>query len=602
MTSSPSLKSSIYTLIIFIIFLIFTSIVLYLLLQKSVKAFKHDEMAKHMEWMGNSVIYFCNASYDSLARVGEIDNISLVRLNQADAIEKIDDFARNNGFKILVIETSEVKSYLLLSSFPDNAFQVTVFEKQPLYQVKPIFINEIQYNTFTIHFDSWNWRIVLFKDSSSYDTLLSRLNIFYISFGVLFILLCIVMFLFFSQLARTGRILRKNELELKSILDSLVEGVITLDDKGLITQINPASFSICQLLPDQAPIGAHLCDVLNFTYGKKRNPLKKSDVEAGGSESLFAYKTDLFYLTLPDGTEHTIQMRFSRRIASQNVGNLDSSLVISFQDVTDKMRMQEAMLQSEKMLSVGGLAAGMAHEINNPLAGIMQNAQVIKNRFTAVLPANEQAARESHTTIESIQTYMEKRKILLLLDNILEAGGNAAKIVSNMLSFARKGDLEKKKYDIAELLEKTIDLAQSDFDLKKKYDFKQVTIIKNFQPDIPKVRCEDSKLMQVFFNLIKNATEAMHESDSTKHPELFFRLHTVENKVQIEIEDNGPGMDEKTRKSIFEPFFTTKEVDKGTGLGLSLSYFIIVDNHGGEMAVESSPGAGTKFIIRIPIN
>jgi signal transduction histidine kinase len=261
------------------------------------------------------------------------------------------------------------------------------------------------------------------------------------------------------------------------------------------------------------------------------------------------------------------------------------------------------IIQSEKMMSVGGLAAGMAHEINNPLAGIMQNAQVIKNRLTSSIPANDKAALESETTMNSVTKYMKKRKILSSLDNILDASSNAAKIVDNMLSFARKGDSSKAKCNIAQLLEKTLELAQSDYNLKKKYDFKQVGIIKEFDPDIPDVLCEESKIMQVFFNIIKNATESMYEvKGKTNNPNFTFRLQNLKKMVQIEIEDNGPGMDKDVRKRAFEPFFTTKNIKKGTGLGLSLSYFIIVEDHQGEMEVESVIGKGSKFIIRLPFS
>ena len=281
--------------------------------------------------------------------------------------------------------------------------------------------------------------------------------------------------------------------------------------------------------------------------------------------------------------------------------NIDGA-VLRIDNITTRVQMEEAMLQSEKMLSVGGLAAGMAHEINNPLAGVMQNAQVIKQRLTESLPANDKAALEAGTTIGVIKNYMENRKIISSLDHILKAGSNAAKIVKNMLSFARKGDSSKAKYNIAELLEKTLELAKSDYDLKKKYDFKQINIITYFDSNIPDVTCDESKIMQVFFNIIKNAAESMHESEQKgEESKLIFRLQTITDMVQIEIEDNGPGMDEKVRKRIFEPFFTTKDVGKGTGLGLSLSYFIIVKDHSGTMDVESILGEGTKFIIKLPI-
>ncbi len=167
--------------------------------------------------------------------------------------------------------------------------------------------------------------------------------------------------------------------------------------------------------------------------------------------------------------------------------------------------------------------------------------------------------------------------------------------------FARKSDSVKQKHCLEELIEKTLDLSQNDYDLKERYDFNQISIVREYDPDLPAVLCEESKIQQVIFNVFKNAAEAMDErGQGREKPKLTIRLSSEKNYICIEIEDNGPGMDEKTRKRIFEPFFTTKAVDKGTGLGLSVSYYIIVEDHKGIMNVESFPGMGTRFIIRLP--
>ncbi len=271
-------------------------------------------------------------------------------------------------------------------------------------------------------------------------------------------------------------------------------------------------------------------------------------------------------------------------------------------DITERKKIENMIIQSEKMMSVGGLAAGMAHEINNPLAGMMQNSQVIHNRLTKEIPANEKIAQELGTSMDVIKKYMEKREVLSQLESINIAGTRAAKIIRNMLSFVRKRDSAKAHCKLDELLGSTIELAQNDYDLKKNYDFRQIEIIREYAPDFPPVPCEASKIQQVLFNLLKNASESMASQPGTKKPELTIRLIKHDKIARIEIEDNGPGMDEEIRKRIFEPFFTTKSVDKGTGLGLSVSYFIIVEDHGGTIEVESTPGKGTKFIIDLPFD
>ncbi len=275
----------------------------------------------------------------------------------------------------------------------------------------------------------------------------------------------------------------------------------------------------------------------------------------------------------------------------------------TIRDITDEKRTQEMIIQAEKMMSIGGLAAGMAHEINNPLAGMIQNASVITNRLkNKELPKNIEAAEKAGTKMDAIYSFMEKRDIFHFLENIVTTGDRAAKIINNMLSFSRKSDKSFSSHRIDKLLNETLELAQTDYDLKKQYDFKQVQIIKEYDP-VPLILCEKSKIQQVLLNILKNGVQAMYDMGKKSEEMRFIcRIFKTGKMAVVEIKDNGPGMEENIRKRIFEPFFTTKSADKGTGLGLSVSYFIIVDDHKGEMEVESTLGKGTKFIIKLPID
>jgi len=292
--------------------------------------------------------------------------------------------------------------------------------------------------------------------------------------------------------------------------------------------------------------------------------------------------------------------RYSDMTVYPLISNGVEGAVIRLDDVTERVRLEEMMIQSEKMMSVGGLAAGMAHEINNPLAGILQNTQVIVNRLTQKMKANEKAAEESGTTIESIRKYMEKRKIIEMLEAINITGNRAAKIVENMLSFSRKSESKLSRQDIIRILDDTVELAANDYDLKKKFDFRRIKIIRDYEPDIPKVNCERSNIQQVILNILKNGAQAMSESQNEGEiPQFSVAVSRIKDMVRLEIADNGPGMDEETRRRAFEPFFTTKGVDAGTGLGLSVSYFIITEQHNGKMSIESGIGKGTKVIINL---
>jgi signal transduction histidine kinase len=274
--------------------------------------------------------------------------------------------------------------------------------------------------------------------------------------------------------------------------------------------------------------------------------------------------------------------------------------VIRVDDITDRVRIEEMMVQSEKMLSLGGLAAGMAHEINNPLAGMMQNVQVLQNRLFGDLPKNHQVAEHCGTTMAAIQSYPQGRNMPEMMALIMDSGNRAASIVENMLSFSRNSEAKTVLCDLGRLMDTTLELAENDYDLKKRYDFRQIQIVREYDPHLPAVVCETTKIQQVFLNILKNGAQAMADNAESSPPGFVLRLKADGDKARFEIEDNGSGMDAAVCKRIFEPFFTTKPLGVGTGLGLSVSYFIVTENHGGTLTVSSTLGVGSRFVIRLP--
>ena len=274
--------------------------------------------------------------------------------------------------------------------------------------------------------------------------------------------------------------------------------------------------------------------------------------------------------------------------------------VLRIEDVTERAFIQELMVQTEKMISIGGLAAGMAHEINNPLGIITQAAQNIERRVSLEGHANRKVAEELGLNLEGIRAYFDKRQILDAIASILTASSRAAKIVANMLQFSRRADTTMEFTSLAEIVDQALELAANDYDLKKKYDFRSIDIIKDYQ-NMPQVRIVAVEIEQVILNLIKNAAQAMTAPPPDTKPRITLRLCREDRYAVLEVEDNGPGMTEDIRRRIFEPFFTTKEPGVGTGLGLSVSYMIITQNHKGIMEAQSRPGRGTAFKVRLPI-
>ncbi|WP_169738224.1 sensor histidine kinase [Maridesulfovibrio frigidus] len=339
----------------------------------------------------------------------------------------------------------------------------------------------------------------------------------------------------------------------------------------------------------------HLVQNLPSTFAKESWTLFAGAVAAlaGGAQSYFSegimrslsgeYIDVLFYVQVVIGNEKLLK-----------------KVLITCVDITEKKKLEEAIVQTEKMISVGGLAAGMAHEVNNPLAGILQGAQNLHRRFSPDLPANIEAAKAAGVPFEKIVTYLESRNIFKTLDGISASGERAAQIVRNMLNFSRQSSSSACSCDMNELLDTALELASSDYDLKKNYDFKKIEIVKKYDPKAKYSWCVPSELEQVFLNLFKNAAQAMADISDTRGV-LTLSTKVQNNYVVIEVGDNGPGLDEELRKRVFEPFFTTKSPEMGSGLGLSVSYFIITQNHGGSFSVDPCPGQGACFTIKLPL-
>jgi len=188
-----------------------------------------------------------------------------------------------------------------------------------------------------------------------------------------------------------------------------------------------------------------------------------------------------------------------------------------------------------------------------------------------------------------------------MIGRIKEAGSRATGIVKYMLQFSRRSDTHKKPVMLNKLVDHTIELACHDYDLKKKYDFRNIHLECEYDPMLPAVLCSPTEIEQVLLNLLKNAAQAIAEVQGLAKPRIGIRTCREEDMARIDVEDNGPGMSEEVRRRVFEPFFTTKEVGTGTGLGLSVSYMIVTDKHKGTITVDSSPGMGARFTVKLPI-
>jgi len=264
---------------------------------------------------------------------------------------------------------------------------------------------------------------------------------------------------------------------------------------------------------------------------------------------------------------------------------------------------QHRMLQADKLATVGQLAAGMAHEINNPICYVQSNMGAFRdylNKLFGLLELSDDLLRDTRMSAEERAHAMEARKqavdfamivedLPALLEESREGVDRIRKIVQNLRDFSRSDTTEAfQLFDVHRALTTALDLVRS-------LSGKHLSFATHFE-SLPLIECNPTELSQVFMNILVNATQAVGTGGrieiTTRKPD--------GNCVQVDISDNGCGMDEHVLGHIFEPFFTTKGVGSGTGLGLSIT-FGIVKKHGGDIAVRSSVAKGSLFQITLPV-
>jgi two-component system, NtrC family, sensor kinase len=265
---------------------------------------------------------------------------------------------------------------------------------------------------------------------------------------------------------------------------------------------------------------------------------------------------------------------------------------------------QAALIQSQNLASVGQLAAGMAHEINNPLALVMNNLAVLRRDAPALLNVLDvyRGAREGLARVEpalaaevarleeEIDLDYVRANFGWLLDKSLEGLRRVRDIIHNLRDFARLDEAEFKEADLNAALTSTIEV------LRHEIETKEVHLERSFEP-LPAVYCCPGKIDQLFLNLLLNSIQACAPQGVV---EVQTRVEPDRGGVVIEVRDNGQGIAPDHLPHIFEPFFTTKAVGQGRGLGLSVCYGIVRD-HGGVIEVESAPGQGSVFRVRLPL-
>ncbi|RDE18172.1 histidine kinase [Motiliproteus coralliicola] len=292
--------------------------------------------------------------------------------------------------------------------------------------------------------------------------------------------------------------------------------------------------------------------------------------------------------------EQRVEERTQRLVQANNQLKQDKEQLEDLYEQLKQAQMQ--LIESEKMASIGQLAAGVAHEINNPMTYIIANIVAMQEYCTDLLKLIEQQQQliedsrqaDNQALLEELDFAFIRDDIPVLIQQSLDGADRVKQIVQGLRDFSHTGQQEWERSDLREGLDSTLKVANNE--IKHKAE-----VVREYQ-DIPTIDCLPSQLNQVFLNLLVNAAHAIPEQGTIT----VRTLREDDDHVRIEISDNGKGIAPENLSNIFEPFFTTKAVGEGTGLGLALSYSII-KSHNGKILVDSTPGKGTTFSLRLPI-
>lgn len=385
---------------------------------------------------------------------------------------------------------------------------------------------------------------------------------------------------------KTEELLRESQEYINSIINSMSSILIGVTPQSAVTHWNSAAEQATGIGAQEA-LGRILKDIYPDL------PVESSAIK----EAIINHQAKVCENQLTNDGSYIDVSIFP--LASKKL----SGAVLRIDDVTMRVQLENMMTQTEKMMSLGELAAGTAHEINNPLSAILQGVQNINRRLGTTMKKNRQTAESLDTNMETIRSYLQEREILHFLENIKEAGERASHIVQNMLEFSRANNSNHSPINIIELIENTLELATDSFKLDIGVQFTRIKIDKQFADKMPSLNCSGAEIQQVLLNLLRNASQALNSKKlaTETEPTITVKANFDDNYATLEVADNGPGMKDAVKRHIFEPFFTTKDVGQGTGLGLSVSYFIITEHHGGTIEVDSKLGLGSRFIIRLPL-
>ncbi|MGD0992645.1 MAG: ATP-binding protein [Gemmatimonadales bacterium] len=349
------------------------------------------------------------------------------------------------------------------------------------------------------------------------------------------------------QNAQLLSLLSAGKREWEQMADAITQAICILDGRGIVRRAN-------------RPFAALVGTPVTALPGRAWPTL----FPAGWTEPLARVLAEM-------GTAGSTEIRQDRRIytatALRLTGETDGSAVLLIEDHTERRRLQEHLIQSEKLMAIGQLIAGVAHELNNPLASVLGFADFLV-----------EAGDTPPNLAEPLRVIQQEAQ-------------RAASIVRNLLTFARRQERERQRLGIGTILQRTVAL------LKNQLLGLNVELLLSVDGDLPEIEGNPSQLQQIFVNLANNAAQAIAATGRPGAVNVHARRWL--DGVAVDVADDGPGIPKALHEKVFEPFFTTKAEGEGTGLGLAICQGIVKE-HGGRITLTSAPGAGATFTVELP--